>query len=275
MYTPFRSVYISNFFALHPDIPDDAQYRKEMDPARFSAIKSQMFQSQKVIVLMCRQLFTHLDLPDHDRQEFLDLIQMDDDETARVYVSAQLNAKVGKKTTSIGLPTKAFEWLTRGGMSFETINATREAAQQIDDPVYVALLDEIVNQEPLLAERVEKSRQYLYTFLARQVKTIANKVRARVEHMEKKLWEWNLLRESKLRKKDAQTRFRIQLLEELNAIHANENACAHPFIFIDTYLSPPYRRLTTVLGDVEAHHRHPRYGYGWFIFTIGTSNFLT
>jgi hypothetical protein len=165
---------------------------------------------------------------------------MDDVKTARAYISVQLNAKVGKKTTSIGLPTKAFEWLTRRGMSFETINATREAAQHIDDPVYVADLDEIVNQEPLLAEHVEKSRQYLYTFLAGQVKTIANKVRARVEHMEKNTWEWNLLRESKLRKKDAQTRFRIQLLEELNAIHANENACAHPFIFIDTYLPPPY-----------------------------------
>jgi hypothetical protein len=199
-----------------------------------------MFQSQKAIVLMCRQLFTHLDLPDHDRQEYLDLIQMDDVEAARVYVSTQLDAQVGKKTTSIGLPTKAFEWLTRRGMSFDTINATRESAQQIDDPVYVADLDEIVNQEPLLAEHVEKSRQYLYTFLAGQVKTIANKVRARVEYMEKNAWEWNLLRESKLRKKDAQTRFRFQLLEELNAIHANENACAHPFIFIDTYLPPPY-----------------------------------
>jgi len=199
-----------------------------------------MFQSQKAIVLMCRQFFTHLDLPDHDRQEFLDLIQMDDVKTARAYVSAQLDAKVDKKTTSIGLPTKAFEWLTRRGMSFETINATREAAQQIDDPVYVADLDEIVNQEPVLAEHVEKSRQYLYTFLAGQVKAIANKVSARVEHMKKNMWEWNLLRESKLRKKDAQTRFRIQLLEELNENHANENACAHPFIFIDTYLPPPY-----------------------------------
>lgn len=215
---------------------------------------------------MCRQLFTHLDLPHHERQEFLDLIQMDDVKTARTYASALLDARVGKQTTSIGFPTKALEWLTRRGMSFETINTTREVAQQINDSVYVADLDEIVKQEPLLAEHVEKSRKYLYTFLAGQVKTIANKVRAKVEHMEKCTWEWNLSRESKLRKKDAQTRFRIQLLEELNATHANENAWAHPFIFIDTYLPPPYRRLTTILGNVEVQHKYSRYGYGWLFY---------
>lgn len=181
-----------------------------------------------------------------------------------------------KKKTPINLPTKAFEWLTRRGISSETINAAREAVQKIDDPLFVADLDEIVNQEPLLAEHAKQSRQHLYIFLTGQVKTIANKVGARVEFIEKNTWDRHLTREFKMRKKEARTTFRIQLLEELNTIYVNENVCVRSFICIDTCLRPAYivkyRRLTTVLEDVNAQRNYSR--YGWSIFAITMSKLL-
>ena len=193
-----------------------------MGAGRFSAVTSQKFQSQKSKVLTCRELFARFDLSQHDRQELLELLQKDDVKAADAILREQPHVEAGKKTTLMSFPTKVVEWLTGQGTS-EPINAAREAARQINDPVYVADLNEFVKQEPLLAEYAEISLQYLYTYFVAQVKNIAIKLRARVEFVQQNRYEQNLLREFNIRKTEAGTRSRIQLLEELNTVHINEN----------------------------------------------------
>lgn len=199
-----------------------------------------MFQGQKSLVLMCRELFIQFDLPSHTRQKLLELLQMDDFKAAEILL--QPNAEADKKTTLMGLPTEAFGWLTRRAV-IGPVCAAREAAQQIDDAVYVANLHDIVKQESLVAENAERSVQYLCTYLSEQVRKIAIKLRARVEYLQQTGVERRSSREISMRITGAGTKFRTQLLEELNTVHVDEDACARLLICILYSYLLPYHRI--------------------------------
>lgn len=205
-----------------------------MDAIRFSAITSPTFQRQKFVVLICRELFAQFNLPSHDRQKLLELLETDDLKAAEAILLAQPSMEGGKKTTLMTLPIKAIGWLTGTGMS-EPINVARRAIQQIDDTAYVADLDNIAKQEPLLAKYTERSLEHLYTYLAGQVKEIGVKLRERVKSIQLNTCEQTLSREFRIRETQARKRFRIQLLEELNSVFVNNNACACLFMINNPY----------------------------------------
>jgi hypothetical protein len=211
-----------------------------MEPARFLANSSDKFQSQKSLVLMCRELFTQFDLSSHDRQKVLEFLQMGDVKATETLL--QSNAEADKITTLIGRSTEAIGWLTRRAVT-GPVGAAREATQRINDAVYVGNLHDIVKYEPLMAEHAESSVQHLCTYLAEQVRKIAIKLSARVEFLQQTRIDQHSSMEFKNQVTESRTRFRIQLLEELNAVHVYDNASDRPLIFIVDSCSFAYHRI--------------------------------
>jgi hypothetical protein len=187
------------------------------------------------------------DLPSHDRQKVLEFLQMENVKAAEILL--QSDTEAAKKTTLMGLSTEALGWLTRRAV-IGPVGAAREATQQINDAVYVASLHDIIKQEPLLAEHAERSVQYLCTYLAEKARKIAIKLRARVEFWQETRIEKHSSREFSIRVTEAGTRFRMQLLDGLNTVHAYENAFARPLIFIVDSYSLAYHYIQ------PAHYRY-------------------
>lgn len=242
MCTTFASVYISDLFALYPDIQEDMQYKMEMDPARFLAIKNKKFQSQKSMVLMCRELFLWFDLPAYDRKMLLESLEINDVKTAEAILQAQPN---------VDATTLSTKWATRSSSS-ESMTEARKAAQRINDAAYIAKLDEIDKQEPLLATYIQTSLQHLYAHFTAQVKKIAIKLRAVVENIQKYRCKQMFSTEYRVRSMEAGRRSWAQLLEELDTVYINENACVHlsylfifiyPCILLDIEHSPPSLKM--------------------------------